>query len=149
MPFNAQSPSEEALNKHYEDFKSDYLDNDGHLMSMEQSREKLIRDVQKLEAQSLAKREYRDLKNGSKQGKILTLKDNERFFIKNGVDLVVADMKVAQVGQVLKPIEADEGFVTLKLLDKKESVNKSFDEAKSAVKEIGRASCRERVSFGV
>lgn len=136
VPFNAQSPSEEALNKHYEDFKSDYLDNDGHLMSMEQSREKLIRDVQKLEAQSLAKREYRDLKNGSKQGKILTLKDNERFFIKNGVDLVVADMKVAQVGQVLKPIEADEGFVTLKLLDKKESVNKSFDEAKSAVKEM-------------
>ena len=127
----SQNPTDEDLRKHYEDFKSDYLDEDGGLLSFEESKERLIKDVQKIQAESAAKREYRDLKNESKKGKILALKENERFFIKNGVDLVIEDMKVAQVGQVLKPIEADEGFVTLKILDKKPSVQKSFEEAKA------------------
>lgn len=131
VPFASQNPTDEDLRKHYEDFKSDYLDEYGGLLSFEESKERLIKDVQKIQAESAAKREYRDLKNESKKGKILALKENERFFIKNGVDLVIEDMKVAQVGQVLKPIEADEGFVTLKILDKKPSVQKSFEEAKA------------------
>lgn len=136
VPFNAYTPDDEALKKHYDDFKSDYIDDSGHLMSLEESREKLVRDVQKIEAESAAKREYINLKNSSKKGEIITIKDNERFFVKDGIDLVVADMKAAQVGQVLKPIEASEGFVTLRLMSKKESANQSFEEAKSAVKAL-------------
>ncbi len=45
-------------------------------------------------------------------------------------------MKLAQVGQVLQPIQADDGFVTLKLLSKKESVNQSFEEAKAEVTQM-------------
>lgn len=131
VPFASQNPTNEDLTRHYEDFKSDYLDERGNLLSFEESREKIIRDVKNIQAESAAKREYRDLKNESKKGEILNLKENDRFFIKNGVDLVIEDMKVAQVGQVLKPIETDEGFVTLRILDKKPSVQKSFEEAKA------------------
>lgn len=134
VPFSAQHPTQEALQEHYENFKSDYLDENGHLMSIEQSMSKLTHDVQKLEAERAAKREYRDLKNGSKNGEKRIIKENEGFFIKRGIDLVVADMKAAQVGQVLQPIEADGGFVTLKLLGKKESINQTFEEAKDSVK---------------
>ena len=135
VPFSEQHPDKEALREHYENFKSDYLDESGHLMSMEQAMDRLTYDVQKVEAERIAKREYRDLRNGSKSGITRTIKEDEGFFVKRGIDLVVADIKAAHEGQVLKPIEADEGFVILKVLHKKESVNKRFEEAKSAVKE--------------
>ncbi|BBB20712.1 peptidylprolyl isomerase [Helicobacter cinaedi] len=140
VPFASQNPTDEDLTKHYQDFKSDYLDENGNLLSFEESKEKLIKDVQKIQAESVAKREYRDLKNKSKKGEILSLKENERFFVKNGVDLVIEDMKVAQVGQVLKPIEVDKGFVTLRFLDKKPSVQKSFEEAKAEAKVLFESS---------
>lgn len=134
VPFTAQKPSDDALKEHYENFKSDYLDEQGSLLSMEQSMPKLLADVQKVEAESAAKREYRDLKNGTKEGTIRTIKEDERFFIQNGTDWVVADLSIAQEGQVLKPIEVDNGFVTLKLLRKHDSVIKSFEEAKDAAR---------------
>ena len=140
VPFASQNPTDEDLTKHYQDFKSDYLDENGNLLSFEESKEKLIKDVQKIQAESVAKREYRDLKNESKKGEILSLKENERFFVKNGVDLVIEDMKAAQVGQVLKPIEVDKGFVTLRILDKKSSVQKSFEEAKAEAKVLFESS---------
>lgn len=133
-PYNAHSPTEEELKKHYEDFKGDYLNSEGHLQSFNQVKNIVKLDVQKLMAESAAKREYRDLKNGTKSGEIISIKENGRFFIKDGVDLVVEDLKVAQIGQVLKPIEATLGFVTLKLLNKTESVNKSFKEARAEAK---------------
>lgn len=134
VPYTDQNPSQNELTKHYEDFKSDYLDSDGQLMSIESSKAKLLFDVQKLMAESVAKRKYRALKEGDEQGKIQYLKEGQQFFIKKGIDLVIEDLKVAQVGQILKPIEVDEGYVTLKLLDKKESVNKSFEEAREEAK---------------
>ncbi len=136
IPFSEQKPEQEALQEHYENFKSDYLDENGHLLTLEQSMDKLMQDVQVVEAERVAKRAYRDLKNGSKSGIVRHIKENEHFFIQNGVDLVVADMKLAQVGQVLQPIQADDGFVTLKLLSKKESVNQSFEEAKAEVTQM-------------
>lgn len=139
VPFSERNPTQEALSEHYENFKSDYLDENGHLMSMEQSMDKLIHDVQKVEAESIAKREYRDLKNGNKSGIVRKFRENERFLIQNGLDLVVEDLKVAQEGQVLKPIEVDDGFVTLKILHKKESANQSFDEAKIEAEKMFKA----------
>lgn len=135
-PFNAQNPTDKELAEYYENNKSEYLNEAGEPLSLEQSRDEVLKDVQKREAESVSKREYRDLKNGSKKGKILTLKDNERFFVKNGIDLVIEDIKAAQVGQVLKPIEADDGFVTLKILAKKDSVNKGFEEAKDEARTV-------------
>lgn len=139
VPYAEQKPSQDALAKHYQDFKSDYLNAEGQLLSMDESREKLFADVQKIEAESIAKRKYRDLKEGNEKGKIASFKENQRFFIKKGVDLVVEDMKVAQVGQVLKPIETDTGYVTLKLLQKQESVEKSFKDAKDEAKAMFEA----------
>lgn len=143
VPFASQNPTDEDLTKHYDDFKSDYLDENGGLLSFEESKEKIMKDVRKIQAESVAKREYRDLKNESKKGEILNLKENERFFVKNGIDLVMEDMKVAQAGQVLKPIEADEGFVTLRILDKKPSVQKSFEEAKAEAQVLFESSKRK------
>lgn len=131
-----QHPEPETLKEHYDNFKGDYLDENGHLMSMEQSMHKLVFDVKKVEAEKIAKREYRDLKNGTKTGILRTIKDGEHFFIKNGVDFVIEDMKVAQDGQVLKPIEVDDGFVTLRLVGKRESVNMSFEEAKKDARRL-------------
>lgn len=134
VPYTDQNPSQNELTKHYEDFKSDYLDSDGQLMSMESSKTKLLFDVQKLMAEGIAKRKYRALREGNEQGKRQHLKEGQRFFIKKGIDLVIEDLKAAQVGQTLKPIEVDDGYVALKLLDKKESTNKSFEEARDEVK---------------
>lgn len=139
VPYADQNPSQDDLTKHYEDFKSDYLDSNGQLMSIESSRAQLLLDVQKIMAESVAKRKYRALKEGAEQGKVQHLKEGQRFFIKKSIDLVIEDLKVAQVGQILKPIEVDEGYVTLKLLEKKESTNKSFEEAKNEAELVFKA----------
>lgn len=130
-PYSSQNPSKEDLHKHYEDFKSDYLNERGELMSFEQSYDKLIKDVQRIEAESVSKREYRDLKNGVKKGSILSFKENEKVFIKQGTNFVIEDIKAAQIGQVLKPIATDDGYITLKVLDKKQSINQTYEQARA------------------
>ncbi|TLD80212.1 peptidylprolyl isomerase [Helicobacter sp. MIT 05-5293] len=135
VPYSEQNPQEEELLEHYNDFKTDYFNEDGHLMSFDEAKDLVLRDVQKSKAESVAKREYIALRDGKKKGEETHFDENDHYFIKNGVDLVVADMKVAQKGQTLRPIEADKGYVTLKILDKTESVDKSFDEARNEVNE--------------
>lgn len=125
IPPSTQAPSEEALSAFFEENKFNYRHDDGKLQNFEEAKEALKQDVAMEEARKEALTVYLDFKKGEIDAQeTLTIAESEE----SPVDPTL--LETTDTGEVLKPIETDEGYLVAKLTAVTPPAPMSFEEAK-------------------
>lgn len=128
-----QKPMQEDLQKLYEDTKSQFLDDNGEIKPFKEALRELEDQKKSEMAEEKALLEYVKLKEAKAlYGLEDVLIEGEK---KMGVEVQEA-IEGANVGDTLNPIKTAEGYVVLKLVEKKPQNKKTFEDAKEEAKEL-------------
>ncbi len=122
-------PDNNALQKHYQTHRSAYMDADGKLEDFKHAKPKVIHDLLQAQAKERALEQYLALKKGK-----LTPAE-QTFSALPYSQEINAHIEKMRPGEVLKPLEYQEGFVVLKLVKKSSNALKDFKQARQAVLE--------------
>lgn len=132
-----QEADKEEITQQYDEFKSEYLDANGELMSLESAFNRVQNDVKKNKAQTQANREFVALRDGKNKGIQASFNEFSKYLnlpFLQGQELestlIVSDLKTTSVGNTIRPIELQNGFIVIKLLNKSESSPKTYEDAK-------------------
>lgn len=127
---DSQNPSTQDLQKLYQDNQSKYIDDQGNLQPFAQVQQAIRKEQQENMAEERALREYVALKKSAERyGQEKTLLEEDKTF---GLEVLEA-IDQGQVGETLKPIKTNTGFLVLKILEKTPRSIKSFEDAKQEV----------------
>lgn len=121
-----QAASIKEAQEYYNENKSLYINDNGELEPFEKIKAKVQKDVQLRKAQSLATKEYLNLKKSTTQNNIVVIKDGSNDYSAE----IMQELQKTRVGQTIKPLAYKNGYITLKLVSKKDPQNKNFEEAK-------------------
>jgi peptidyl-prolyl cis-trans isomerase D len=129
---SAQEASEEALKDFFEENKFNYRHEDGKLQDFEEAKEALKADVAMEEARKEALSVYLAFKKGEVQAQEThTITESDPSPL---VDLAI--LETTDTGEILKPIETDEGYVVAKLTSVTPPAPMSFEEAKPFLEDV-------------
>ncbi|MBE0494788.1 MAG: SurA N-terminal domain-containing protein [Campylobacterales bacterium] len=129
VPASTEVASDEALQLFFEENKFNYRYEDGRLKELADALPELRHDVALEMARKEALNTYLAFKKDEvKAEKTETLYESDSFF---EVEL----LKEADIGDVLKPIATDEGYMIVKLVSLNSPVPMSFEEAKPFLRE--------------
>lgn len=130
---NDQKPTQDDLKKLYEDTKSQFLDKDGNIKPFKEVLKELEAQKKSEMAEEKALLEYVKLKEAKTiYGIKETLIEGEK---KMGLEIQEA-IEGANVGDTINPIKTADGYVVLKLIEKKPQSQKTFEDAKDEAKEL-------------
>lgn len=125
--FDSIKSDENELRKYYEDFKNQFLDENGTLLDYNKARERVKVAFAEAAAQKESLKKYIALRNGdSKEAEQITLFESDLRFGREFINALSA----AQVGETIKPVEYEGGFVSAKIINIIESVPKEYKDAK-------------------
>lgn len=125
--FDSIVSDENELRKYYEDFKNQFLDENGTLLKYNEARERVKVAFAEAGAQKESLKKYIALRNGnSKEAEQITLYESDLRFGREFINALSA----AQVGETIKPVEYEGGFVSAKITNIIESVPKEYKDAK-------------------
>lgn len=128
-----QKPTQEDLKKLYEETKSQFLDESGNFQPFESVKEQLISQKKSEMAEEKALLEYVKLKEAQAvYGAEERLIEGEK---KMGLEVQEA-IEGAGVGETISPIRTAEGYVVVKVVEKKPQNPKSYEDAKEEAKEL-------------
>ncbi|WP_027327312.1 peptidylprolyl isomerase [Helicobacter pametensis] len=124
---DSQKPTEEELQKLYEDTKGKYIDQDGNIKNFKQVRQEILSQQKEILAEDKALREYVALKKSTgNYGQEKILSEGDKTF---GLEVLEA-LEQGKIGETFKPIKTTSGFIIFKILDKTPKSPKSFEDAK-------------------
>ncbi|RDU71130.1 peptidylprolyl isomerase [Helicobacter brantae] len=133
VPEEDQKPTQEDLQKLYEDTKSQFLDENGNIKPFKEVLEELKEQKKSEMAEEKALLEYVKLKESKElYGLVDTLIEGEK---KLGLEVQEA-IEGANVGDTINPIKTAEGYVVVKLIEKKPQSKKTYEDAKEEAKEL-------------
>lgn len=133
IPEEDQKPTQEDLQKLYDDTKSQFLDKDGNIKPFKEVLSELREQKKSEMAEEKALLEYVKLKESKElYGLEETLIEGEK---KLGVEVQEA-IEGASVGETINPIKTAEGYVVVKLIEKKPQSKKTYEDAKEEAKEL-------------
>lgn len=133
IPEEDQKPTQEDLQKLYDDTKSQFLDKDGNIKPFKEVLSELREQKKSEMAEEKALLEYVKLKESKElYGLEETLIEGEK---KLGVEVQEA-IEGASVGETINPIKTVEGYVVVKLIEKKPQSKKVYEDAKEEAKEL-------------
>lgn len=133
IPEEDQKPTQEDLQKLYDDTKSQFLDKDGNIKPFKEVLSELREQKKSEMAEEKALLEYVKLKESKElYGLEETLIEGEK---KLGVEVQEA-IEGASVGETINPIKTAEGYVVVKLVEKKPQSKKTYEDAKEEAKEL-------------
>lgn len=133
IPEEDQKPTQEDLQKLYDDTKSQFLDKDGNIKPFKEVLSELKEQKKSEMAEEKALLEYVKLKESKElYGLEETLIEGEK---KLGVEVQEA-IEGASVGETINPIKTAEGYVVVKLIEKKPQSKKVYEDAKEEAKEL-------------
>ncbi|MBX7490771.1 peptidylprolyl isomerase [Helicobacter turcicus] len=118
---------DEALRKHYEDFKNQFLDENGQLLPFEKAKDKVTAHYKSSQAEKESLKEYISLRKGeNKKAESLVIYEGDSNYDTEFLNL----LSQAKEQETLKPIKTKEGFITLKVQKIIPSEPKSYEDAK-------------------
>lgn len=128
-----QKPTQEDLKKLYEDTKSQFLDKDGNIKPFKEVLKELEAQKKSEMAEEKALLEYVKLKEANAlYGIKETLIEGEK---KMGLEVQEA-IEGANVGDTINPIKTADGYVVLKLVEKKPQSQKTYEDAKEEARAL-------------
>ncbi|PAF41103.1 peptidylprolyl isomerase [Helicobacter sp. 11S03491-1] len=129
-----ESFSQTDLQNYYNENKSLYLDDKGELETFKQALKKIQKDFQMQKAQSQAIKDYLALKkNEAKNIQNKTIIENTPGYSTE----IMQALQNAKINDTIKPLPYEDGYITFKLITKKDTHPKSFEEAKQqALKDL-------------
>lgn len=117
----------DALKKHYEDFKNQFLNENGQLLPFDKAKNKVIAHYKSSQAEKESLKEYISLRKGeNKKAKSLTIYEGDSNYDTELLNL----LSQAKEQETLKPIKVKEEFITIKIQKIIPSVPKSYEAAK-------------------
>lgn len=133
VPESDQNPTQEDLQKLYDDTKSQFLDDKGNIKPFKEVLNELKEQKKSEMAEEKALLEYVKLKEAQAlYGIEETLIEGEK---KMGLEVQEA-IEGASVGETINPIKTAEGYVVIKLIEKKPQSKKTFEDAQEEAKEL-------------
>ncbi|TLD82404.1 hypothetical protein LS70_007305 [Helicobacter sp. MIT 11-5569] len=118
---------DDTLKKHYEDFKNQFLDENGQLLPFEKAKDKIITHYQSSQAEKESLKEYISLRKGeNKKAESLMIYEGDSNYETDFLNL----LSQAKEQETLKPINTKEGFVTVKIQKIIQSQPKNYEAAK-------------------
>ena len=125
--------TEDELLKHYTENGFNYTDATQKRLSFEEAKEQVKHDVQLEKSKRDAKTKYISFKKGEiKKDETITYDVNDFRIAQN----VWKEISSKSVGDILKPKIVNNRYATLKIVDIKEALTKTFEEAKETVTPI-------------
>ncbi|AQW84563.1 SurA N-terminal domain-containing protein [Campylobacter pinnipediorum] len=129
IPNGDLKASDDVLKSYYEDNKDSYRNSEDKIKSFEEAKDLVKRDYALQENKTAALKRYTELKKGEVQ----TTEDINFFASQTPFD--IENLNKLSVGDVVKPIIYNNGYIILKLNEIEKSKTKTYDEAKDEVLE--------------
>lgn len=130
IPVSNESASDEKLKAFYEENRGDYRDGEDKIMSFENAKSAVIADFALKNAKRAALEEYVKIKKGESNATATSISVSSE----DSKNLNIDEIKKAKIGEVLKPMESNGGFMIVKVENIIKPQPKSFEEAKEQVK---------------
>ncbi|WP_104732135.1 peptidylprolyl isomerase [Helicobacter salomonis] len=121
------TPDVAVLRAHYQSHKSAYISAEGKLEDFEHVKSRVTHDYLQAQAKERALEQYLALKKGK-----LTLAEQTVTDLPY-TEQINAQIEKMRPGEVLKPLEYQEGYMVLKLVKKSSNALKSFEQARPEV----------------
>ena len=128
VPVSFIQVDENETKDYYKKKRYSYTDKDGKIMSYEDAKERVIKDLQFKKGKRFALKKYLALKRGK-------IKANEKMTISVKQSLFPQDkLKTASIGDVLKPFTVGDAYIVAKVTKIDMPKPMTFEEAKNLVK---------------
>lgn len=120
----------DEIKKYYEDNKNNFTNDDGKIKSFDEAKDEVIRELKLKMTKKEANKNFYKFKNDELNA--------TNTIIVNTKDLTydvdsMQKIEKALAGDILKPIEVEDGYEIVKIKEKIAPVAKSFEEAKNSV----------------
>ncbi|MFP4486675.1 MAG: peptidylprolyl isomerase [Campylobacterales bacterium] len=126
-------PTEEQIQKHYDEYKLNYKGDDGEILALEDVKSDIVEDVQKDIAETDILRMYIKLKKGE-------LGDTNTTIISSDTnpfgDELIMHLKETSEGETIKFARTNDGVITAKLTNNIDPMPKQFAEVRDEVEQI-------------
>ncbi|RXK14147.1 peptidylprolyl isomerase [Halarcobacter mediterraneus] len=127
IPVALGSFSQEELTEHYNNFKTDYVKEDGKLKSFDEAKDDMIRVLSEKETKKTALKKYLALKKSeAKFTKEMEVKENSLDFPEEEIK----NLNDAVPGDILKPFVYRGNYIVVKLINRNLPKPLSYEEAK-------------------
>ena len=123
---------EEDIKKYYEDFKNQFLNEEGQVLPFLEVKNRVIEDYKDSQAQKEALKEYISLRKGENQKakNSIVYEGDNRY----GVEFINL-LSQANEKETLKPIKVNDSYITAEVLKIISSQSKTYEEAKNDARE--------------
>lgn len=121
--------SKNEIEEYYNHNKIDFKDSDGKILSFEDARSGVERELKLKETKKIALKKYLELKKDKIKTDILKVVENDRNFNQ----IVLSKLSSIEVGETIKPVEVKDGFLVVKLINKISPEVMSYVDAKASI----------------
>lgn len=136
VPVALKEFSQDELQEYYDDNKESLKDGDGKIKSFEDAKDEVVAALSSKEAKNTALRAYIAFKKGEDSGyevQKTNISQSNNIFDDEILGEILA---LKDSSDILKPVEFESNFYSIKLLKTIESMPKSFEDAKDEVSEL-------------
>ncbi len=128
IPVSLGSFSQEELTEHYNNFKTDYVKEDGKLKSFDEAKDDMIRVLSEKETKKTALKKYLALKKSEANfTKEMEVKESSLDFPEEEIK----NLDEAVPGDILKPFVYKDNYIVVKLINRNLPKPLSYEEAKA------------------
>ncbi|MFL1706221.1 SurA N-terminal domain-containing protein [Campylobacter sp. MOP7] len=132
--------NETELMEFYTENKSSYKDPWDKILDFNDTKEEVLLDYKQKKTKDVALKEYLKIKKGE-----LKLEDGSSVALENDTSLPVDELKNAKAGEVLKPVEHEDGYLIVQLEETTPSQVMTFEQAREQVLELYKTEKEQKI----
>ncbi|MDO5045311.1 peptidyl-prolyl cis-trans isomerase, partial [Campylobacter sp.] len=123
--------NETELMEFYTENKSSYKDPWDKILEFKDAKSEVLFDYKQKKTKDVALKEYLKIKKGE-----LKIEDNASIAFEDDTSLPIDELKNAKVGEVLKPVEHEDGYLIVQLEEIIPSEVMTFEQAREQILEV-------------
>ena len=121
--------SKNKIEEYYNLNKTEFKDSDGKILSFEDAKDEVEKNLKFKESKKEALKKYLELKKDKIEVETIKVREDNSSFSQE----VLAQLRVSKIDDTLKPIEVEDGFIVVKLINRI-SQTMEFEDAKELAK---------------
>ena len=129
LSINEVDLSKNEIEEYYNHNKIEFKDNNGKVLSFEDAKSEVQKELQFKEAKKMALKKYLKLKKDKIKVDTLRISEDDSNFNQ----IVLSKLKSIKVGKTIKPIKVENGFLVVKLINKTSPEIMPYEQAKVLV----------------